>query len=79
MATIHTCDHESHGAEQVEAVASVMLKKMDEKSKSVVNTVKSKDACQEHIGDLAAAAFRSGSLDKLFHSVDIYTWKRAGD
>lgn len=79
MATIHTCDHESHGAEQVEAVASVQLKKMDEKQKNTINTVKAKDACQEHVGDLAAAAFRSGSLDKLFHSVDILAWRRAGD
>jgi hypothetical protein len=56
-----------------------MLKKTDEKSKSTINTVKSKDACAEHVGELAQAAFRSGILDKLFHSVDIYAWRRAGE
>jgi hypothetical protein len=75
MATIHTCDHESHSASHA-AAAFVRLQKWHEKDKNTVVTAKTVDTCIEHMGEFVEKTFRSGWMDAKFYGVEVKSYRR---
>lgn len=75
MATYQYCDHSDHDNDDGQftpATTTFSVVKRDAKQANTINTVSSKDACDDHIGEIAEALLVVNRKDPLFDHIRMF-------